>query len=193
MATEASASPATPGADSVGPGAEPGAAAAAAATAAPRKQNRPRGKPQPERPKRSLFCLSLKNPLRKLCYDIVEWNLTGGDSSSTKQVNVERKVNHHGRRYFKLLTLRPFEYMILTTIFANCVALAVFTPYPAGDTNHTNLVLRCTRSELVNRANGPLLQHENSMNICGVSPEQDAKRHQAEMTAKINQYSSFNV
>ena len=39
----------------------------------PKKQARPRGKQQPERPKRSLFCLTLKNPLRKLCYDIVEW------------------------------------------------------------------------------------------------------------------------
>ncbi|CAH0731482.1 unnamed protein product, partial [Brenthis ino] len=75
----------------------------------PKKQTRVRGKPQPERPKRSLLCLTLKNPLRKLCYDIVEW--------------------------------KPFEYMILTTIFANCIALAVFTPYPAGDTNNTNQIL----------------------------------------------------
>ncbi|XP_049881606.1 muscle calcium channel subunit alpha-1-like isoform X1 [Pectinophora gossypiella] len=93
----------TPGADSMGDNAQ------ALVTPAPRKQNRPRGKPQPERPKRSLFCLDLKNPLRKLCYDIVEW--------------------------------KPFEYMILTTIFANCVALAVFTPYPSGDTNNTNQIL----------------------------------------------------
>ncbi|XP_050671809.1 muscle calcium channel subunit alpha-1-like isoform X1 [Leptidea sinapis] len=79
------------------------------AAAAPRKQPRPRGKQQPERPKISLFCLGLKNPIRKLCYDIVEW--------------------------------KPFEYMILTTIFANCIALAVFTPYPSGDTNNTNQIL----------------------------------------------------
>ncbi|XP_045780149.1 muscle calcium channel subunit alpha-1-like isoform X5 [Maniola jurtina] len=75
----------------------------------PKKLARPRGKAQPEKPKRSLFCLNLKNPIRKLCYDIVEW--------------------------------KPFEYMILTTIFANCIALAVFTPYPVGDTNETNQVL----------------------------------------------------
>ncbi|XP_045525614.1 muscle calcium channel subunit alpha-1-like isoform X1 [Pieris brassicae] len=74
-----------------------------------KKQARARGKAQPERPKRSLFCLTLNNPLRKLCYDIVEW--------------------------------KPFEYMILTTIFANCIALAVFTPYPASDTNNTNQIL----------------------------------------------------
>ncbi|XP_063835176.1 muscle calcium channel subunit alpha-1-like isoform X1 [Ostrinia nubilalis] len=31
--------------------------------------------------------------------------------------------------------------MILTTIFANCIALAVYTPYPASDSNYTNSVL----------------------------------------------------
>lgn len=55
----------TPGADSI---VDPNAIAPT-----PRKQARPRGKPQPEKPKRSLFCLGLKNPIRKLCYDIVEW------------------------------------------------------------------------------------------------------------------------
>lgn len=36
---------------------------------------------------------------------------------------------------------RPFEYLILLTIFANCVALAVYTPYPNSDSNSTNLYL----------------------------------------------------
>lgn len=67
------------------------------------------GKPQPDRPQRVLFCLSLKNPIRKLCIDIVEW--------------------------------KPFEYLILLTIFANCIALAVFTPYPNNDSNQTNSYL----------------------------------------------------
>ncbi|KAM3956913.1 muscle calcium channel subunit alpha-1 [Aphomia sociella] len=77
--------------------------------AAPRKPPRRGPKVQQERPKRALFCLTLKNPLRKLCIDIVEW--------------------------------KPFEWMILTTIFANCIALAVYTPYPASDSNYTNSVL----------------------------------------------------
>ncbi|XP_045779667.1 muscle calcium channel subunit alpha-1-like isoform X8 [Maniola jurtina] len=76
---------------------------------APRKPARRGPKVQQERPKRALFCLTLKNPLRKLCIDIVEW--------------------------------KPFEWMILTTIFANCVALAVYTPFPASDSNYTNWVL----------------------------------------------------
>ncbi len=83
---------------------------AAAAQPAPPKRPVRRGvKPQPDRPVRALFCLGLKNPLRKLCIDIVEW--------------------------------KPFEYLILLTIFANCVALAVYTPYPNSDSNQTNAYL----------------------------------------------------
>ncbi|GBP23404.1 hypothetical protein EVAR_22263_1 [Eumeta japonica] len=50
-----------------------------------------------------------------------------------------------------------------------------------------------TRSELVNCANGPLLQHENFLNIRGVSPEQDTIRHQTMETAKINQSGNFDI
>nr|CAH0100905.1 unnamed protein product [Daphnia galeata] len=81
--------------------AEAEAAAAAAAAAAKRKAMSRRGKPPPERPQRALLCLSLTNPLRKLC----------------------------------------ISYLILLTIFANCVALAVYTPYPNGDSNITNAYL----------------------------------------------------
>ncbi|XP_074644176.1 muscle calcium channel subunit alpha-1-like [Tubulanus polymorphus] len=61
------------------------------------------------RPVRALYCLSLENPLRKLCIGIVEW--------------------------------KPFEYLVLLTIFANCVALAVYTPYPESDSNEVNAAL----------------------------------------------------
>ncbi|KAL5273022.1 hypothetical protein ACFFRR_000036 [Megaselia abdita] len=36
---------------------------------------------------------------------------------------------------------KTFEYIILTTIMANCVALAVYTPFPASDSNTTNAAL----------------------------------------------------
>uniref|UniRef100_A0A1B6BZP2 Voltage-dependent L-type calcium channel subunit alpha n=1 Tax=Clastoptera arizonana TaxID=38151 RepID=A0A1B6BZP2_9HEMI len=75
----------------------------------PKRPVRRGGKPPPDRPQRALFCLTLKNPLRKLCIDVVEW--------------------------------KPFEYLILLTIFANCVALAVYTPYPNSDSNNTNAIL----------------------------------------------------
>lgn len=35
----------------------------------------------------------------------------------------------------------PFEWLILCTIFANCVALAVYTPFPSSDSNLTNAYL----------------------------------------------------
>nr|XP_032828240.1 voltage-dependent L-type calcium channel subunit alpha-1D-like [Petromyzon marinus] len=58
---------------------------------------------------RSLFCLSLQNPVRRACISIVEW--------------------------------RPFDVLILLTIFSNCVALAVYVPFPDDDTSSTNLSL----------------------------------------------------
>lgn len=39
----------------------------------PKRPVRRSGKPQPERPTRALFCLGLKNPIRKLCITVVEW------------------------------------------------------------------------------------------------------------------------
>ena len=38
----------------------------------------------------------------------------------------------------------PFEYLILLTIFANCIALAIYTPYPQGDSNDLNNALVST-------------------------------------------------
>ncbi|XP_066152799.1 muscle calcium channel subunit alpha-1 isoform X1 [Euwallacea fornicatus] len=76
---------------------------------APKRPPRRVQKPPPDRPKRALFCLTLKNPIRKMCIDVVEW--------------------------------KPFEWLILMTIFANCVALAVYTPFPNGDSNTTNTYL----------------------------------------------------
>lgn len=62
-----------------------------------------------ERSERSLFCLTLSNPIRKACISIVEW--------------------------------RPFEWLILFMICANCIALAVYQPYPAQDTDSKNVIL----------------------------------------------------
>lgn len=95
----------------------PGSTVGVPASTAPKRPVRRGGKPQPDRPARALFCLTLKNPLRKLCIAIVEW--------------------------------KPFEYLILLTIFANCVALAVFTPYPNSDSNQTNAHLVSTPSTLL--------------------------------------------
>ncbi|KAJ3612037.1 hypothetical protein NHX12_020314, partial [Muraenolepis orangiensis] len=68
------------------------------------------------RPPRALLCLTLKNPIRRACINVVEW--------------------------------KPFEIIILMTIFANCVALAVYIPFPEDDSNATNSNLS-VRSECV--------------------------------------------
>lgn len=41
------------------------------------------------------------------------------------------------------LSNRPFEFFILATILANCIALAINHPYPMGDYNATNVALVC--------------------------------------------------
>eukprot|EP00064_Thunnus_orientalis_P017759 superscaffoldBa00003863_g17845 len=71
------------------------------------------------RPPRALLCLTLKNPIRRACISIVEWKYP--------------LTNHE---------CRPFEIIILMTIFANCVALAVYIPFPEDDSNATNSNLR---------------------------------------------------
>ncbi|XP_026834081.1 voltage-dependent calcium channel type D subunit alpha-1 isoform X2 [Drosophila erecta] len=101
--------PETMNGTTIGPSGAGGQKAGAAAGAAGQKRQQRRGKPQPDRPQRALFCLSVKNPLRALCIRIVEW--------------------------------KPFEFLILLTIFANCIALAVYTPYPGSDSNVTNQTL----------------------------------------------------
>ncbi|XP_058807730.1 muscle calcium channel subunit alpha-1 isoform X4 [Phymastichus coffea] len=41
----------------------------------------------------------------------------------------------------RIVEWKPFEWLILLTIFANCIALAVYTPYPFQDSNDVNAVL----------------------------------------------------
>ncbi|XP_061511527.1 muscle calcium channel subunit alpha-1 isoform X4 [Anopheles gambiae] len=90
-------------------GAEDPSLTDAGASNQPKRPLRRPGKVIPDRPQRVFYCLTLKNPLRKLCIKVVEW--------------------------------KPFEYLILLTIFANCVALATYTPFPNGDSNSTNAML----------------------------------------------------
>jgi hypothetical protein len=40
-----------------------------------------------------------------------------------------------------LMEWKPFEFFILLTIMGNCICLAVYTPFPAGDSNETNAIL----------------------------------------------------
>ncbi|KAA8580174.1 hypothetical protein FQN60_005709 [Etheostoma spectabile] len=42
------------------------------------------------------------------------------------------------RACISIVEWKPFEIIILMTIFANCVALAVYIPFPEDDSNATN-------------------------------------------------------
>uniref|UniRef100_A0A915ID64 Voltage-dependent L-type calcium channel subunit alpha n=1 Tax=Romanomermis culicivorax TaxID=13658 RepID=A0A915ID64_ROMCU len=74
-----------------------------------KRQARKPPKPTVERPKRALFCLDLKNPIRLYCVRLVEW--------------------------------KPFEWLILSMICLNCIALAVYKPYPNNDNEALNSTL----------------------------------------------------
>ncbi|TGZ67466.1 hypothetical protein CRM22_004775 [Opisthorchis felineus] len=80
-----------------------------AQAAATKKRPGARAQSSNARPERTLLCLTLRNPLRKLCIGIVEW--------------------------------KPFEYLILLTIMANCCALGAVSPYPDQDSNALNHIL----------------------------------------------------
>nr|XP_055023196.1 voltage-dependent L-type calcium channel subunit alpha-1D isoform X1 [Misgurnus anguillicaudatus] len=87
------------------------AAAAPVGSLAQRKRqqyakSKKQGSTTSNRPPRALFCLTLSNPLRQACINLVEW--------------------------------KPFDTFILLSIFANCVALAVYIPFPEDDSNSTN-------------------------------------------------------
>ncbi|CAG2102624.1 unnamed protein product [Medioppia subpectinata] len=99
----------------------------------------------PEKPERALYCLTLKNPIRKICINI-------------KKRVVRKcgpKVPEKPERALYCLTLKnpirkicinivewkPTEWLILVTICLNCIALGVYTPYPYLDTNNTNQIL----------------------------------------------------
>lgn len=56
------------------------------------------------------------------------------------------------------LPLRPFEIIILLTIFANCVALAIYLPMPEDDTNIAN-------SSLVRSSWSPSCSPEGSVEL----------------------------
>ena len=49
--------------------------------------------------------------------------------------------NKFRKKCIEFVEWKPFEFLILVTILGNCVALAVYTPFPAEDTNERNLIL----------------------------------------------------
>ncbi|XP_061745536.1 voltage-dependent L-type calcium channel subunit alpha-1D-like [Nerophis ophidion] len=80
-------------------------------------------------------------------------------------------VNPLRRTCISLVEWKPFDVFILLCIFANCVALAVYMPLPADDSNYTNLHLETveyafliifTMEALIKIVAYGLLMHHNS-------------------------------
>ncbi|TWW64661.1 Voltage-dependent L-type calcium channel subunit alpha-1C [Takifugu flavidus] len=90
------------------------------------------------RPPRALLCLTLKNPIRRACISIVEWKRDDGAEWLRREGGIEGRTPELLLFMFLNPPLRPFEIIILMTIFANCVALAVYIPFPEDDSNATN-------------------------------------------------------
>ncbi|KAF7254588.1 Voltage-dependent L-type calcium channel subunit alpha-1S, partial [Varanus komodoensis] len=110
----------------------------------------------PPRPARSLLCFTLQNPVRKACIAIVEWKYPSGKVPGIYKERFSSPFYPHNNpvTYARLKIsdwpkiIQPFETVILLTIFANCVALAIYLPMPEDDTNRVNSRLRSQESIL---------------------------------------------
>ena len=51
---------------------------------------------------------------------------------------------------------KPFDFLIIITILCNCIALAVYSPFPMDDTDETNLILVGGDQSITCRAGGTL-------------------------------------
>ena len=52
---------------------------------------------------------------------------------------------------------KPFDFLIIITILCNCIALAVYSPFPMDDTDETNLILVGEDLEITHRAHSDAL------------------------------------
>uniref|UniRef100_A0A671MIB9 Voltage-dependent L-type calcium channel subunit alpha n=1 Tax=Sinocyclocheilus anshuiensis TaxID=1608454 RepID=A0A671MIB9_9TELE len=79
-------------------------------------------------------CRKQREKLKKL-------QATGGNPRPPRSLFFFTLKNPFRKTCINIVEWKPFEIIILLTIFANCVALAVFLPMPEEDTNNTNLTL----------------------------------------------------
>uniref|UniRef100_A0A3P8NRE6 Voltage-dependent L-type calcium channel subunit alpha n=1 Tax=Astatotilapia calliptera TaxID=8154 RepID=A0A3P8NRE6_ASTCA len=66
---------------------------------------------------------------------------TGGNPRPARSLFLLNLKNPFRKACINIVEWKTFEIIILLTIFANCIALAVFLPMPEEDTNNTNLNL----------------------------------------------------
>ncbi|GLD75330.1 dihydropyridine-sensitive L-type skeletal muscle calcium channel subunit alpha-1-like protein [Lates japonicus] len=63
---------------------------------------------------------------------------TGGNPRPARSLFLFTLKNPFRKACINIVEWKTFEIIILLTIFANCVALAVFLPMPEEDSNNTN-------------------------------------------------------
>uniref|UniRef100_A0A672LPC8 Voltage-dependent L-type calcium channel subunit alpha n=1 Tax=Sinocyclocheilus grahami TaxID=75366 RepID=A0A672LPC8_SINGR len=96
---------------------------------------------------------------------------TGGNPRPPRSLFFFTLKNPFRKTCINIVEWKPFEIIILLTIFANCVALAVFLPMPEEDTNNTNLTLVRTKNIMaqVNWSKGIVIELTNQCQYCSTS------------------------
>uniref|UniRef100_A0A8B9LAG8 Calcium channel, voltage-dependent, L type, alpha 1S subunit, b n=1 Tax=Astyanax mexicanus TaxID=7994 RepID=A0A8B9LAG8_ASTMX len=94
--------------------------------------------PSSPSPKHGHTQLELKRKQRE---KLKKLQATGGNPRPARSLFFFTLKNPFRKACTKIVEWKPFEIIILLTIFANCVALAVFLPMPEEDTNYTNTTL----------------------------------------------------
>uniref|UniRef100_A0A674E2C1 Voltage-dependent L-type calcium channel subunit alpha n=1 Tax=Salmo trutta TaxID=8032 RepID=A0A674E2C1_SALTR len=90
----------------------------------------------PPPPQNDTHCLYLFSPKQK--EKLKKLLATGGNPRPTRSLFFLTLKNPFRKAAINIVEWKPFEIIILLTIFANCVALAVFLPMPEEDSNNTN-------------------------------------------------------
>ncbi|XP_066499843.1 calcium channel, voltage-dependent, L type, alpha 1S subunit, b [Hoplias malabaricus] len=87
------------------------------------------------------FIMNEEELKRKQREKLKKLQATGGNPRPARSLFFFTLRNPFRKTCINIVEWKPFEIIILLTIFANCVALAVFLPMPEEDTNSTNSTL----------------------------------------------------
>ncbi|XP_036435156.1 calcium channel, voltage-dependent, L type, alpha 1S subunit, b [Colossoma macropomum] len=87
------------------------------------------------------FIMNEEELKRKQREKLKKLQATGGNPRPARSLFFFTLKNPFRKSCINIVEWKPFEIIILLTIFANCVALAVFLPMPEDDTNSTNSTL----------------------------------------------------
>ncbi|KAL4645856.1 dihydropyridine-sensitive L-type skeletal muscle calcium channel subunit alpha-1-like [Arapaima gigas] len=92
------------------------------------------------------FIMDEEELKRKQREKLKKLQATGGNPRPARSLFLFTLRNRFRRTCINIVEWKPFEIIILLTIFANCVALAVFLPMPEEDTNSSNSKLESLES-----------------------------------------------